>query len=41
MTLGRQSLSDFILGGRGLLRTLAVAAVVVACKAEAAKPNCN
>jgi len=30
-----------MLGGRGLLRTLAVVAVIVACKAEAAKPNYN
>ena len=39
--LRRWSLSDFILGGRGLLRLLAIAAVAVACKAEAAKPNYN
>ena len=37
----RQGLSNFILGGRGLPRTLAIVAVVVAYKAEAAKPNYN
>jgi hypothetical protein len=30
-----------MLGGRGLLKTLAVAAVAVAYKAKAAKPDCN
>jgi len=39
--LERRSLSDFILEGRGLLRILAIAAVVVAYKAKAAKPNYN
>jgi len=37
----RRSLSDFMLGGRGLLRALAVVAIVVAYKAKAAKPNYN
>jgi len=37
----RQGLSNFILGGRGLLRILAIVAIVVAYKAKAAKPNCN
>ena len=39
--LGRQNLSDFMPEGRGLLRTLAVTAVVVAYEAKAAKPNYN
>jgi len=39
--LRRQSLSDFILGGRGLLRLLAIAAIAVACKAEGGEPNYN
>jgi len=30
-----------MLEGRGLPRSLAVAAIAVACKAKAAKPNCN
>jgi hypothetical protein len=41
MTPGRRSLSNFILGGRGLLRILAIVAVVVAYKAKVAKPNYN
>ena len=39
--LKRQNLSDFMLKGRDLPRVLAVAAVVVACKAETAKPDYN
>ena len=41
VTPGRRSSSDFTPGGRGSPRTSAVAAVAVACEAEAAKPDCN
>ena len=41
MTLKRQSLNNFILKRRGLLKILAVVAITVACKAEATKSNCN
>ena len=39
--LGRQNLSNFTLKGRGSLRILAIAAIIVAYKAKAAKLNCN
>jgi len=38
---GRRSSSDFMLRGKGSLRTLAIAAIVIAYKAKAAKPNYN
>ena len=38
---GRQNLSDFILGERGLLKILAVIAITVVYKVKAAKFNCN
>ena len=41
MILKRQNSSDFILGGRGLLKTLAIAAVIIVYKTEAVKPNYN
>jgi len=39
--LRRRSLSNFILGGRGLLRVLVIVAIAVAYKAKAATPNYN